>query len=178
MSSSLLSPEEYYASVISGLSSFCPVYVKADKLFLYTYMRKGALHLRVDYDMNKIVPEFWRAKTRVLYSPAECRALGISEDTLLAYFNIMCSYKGSQAGMNQNKPHRPPEGWPAEFPAEWYDQILSQRKHRYAEAKKHKHRCFSHIAAIRKRLRAALDSPLSATLGERFSVQCDKSLYL
>jgi hypothetical protein len=177
MSSSLLSPEERYESVISGLSSFCPVYVKANKLFLYTYMRKGALHLRADYDMNKIVPEFWRAKTRVLYSPAECRALGISEDTLLAYFNIMGSYKSSQAGMYQNGPRRPPEGWPAEFPAEWYDQIEKQRAHRYAEAKKHKHRCFSYIAAIRKRLRAALALPHSEILGDRFDIKYDKSLY-
>jgi hypothetical protein len=149
----VLSSEEYYSTAISALSSFCPAYVQSDKLFIYAYILKGALHIRVDYDLHFVKPDFWRRTKRRIFSPAECRELGISENTLLAYYNLMCSYTGALAGMNQNKQiaHSDPL-----VPADIINQINSLNKHRYTAAKNARHRCASYLAAMRKRLRVIL----------------------
>lgn len=149
----VLSSDEYYSTAISALSSYCPAYVQSDKLFIYAYKLKGALHIRVDYDLHFIKPEFWRRTKSRVFTPAECRELGISENTLLAYYNLMCSYTGALAGMNQNK--RVVLSDPL-VPADIIDQINSQNKHRYTAAKEARHRCASYLAAMRKRLRALL----------------------
>ena len=67
----VLSSEEYYSTAISALSSYCPAYVQSDKLFLYAYKLKGALHIRVDYDLHLVEPAFWRRSKRRIFTPAD-----------------------------------------------------------------------------------------------------------